>query len=109
VVYKRVVCGCPVSICGRLLPANLVVLPMISYNIILKMVWLVKDLAIIDWAWKQVRIRPWQEGEVTYIGLQVSSLPLTILDIRAKKLILGGKQAFLAFIIAPMKVEMKDL
>jgi hypothetical protein len=47
-VCKHVVCGCPISICGRVLPANLVVLPMISYDIILGMDWLVKHLVIID-------------------------------------------------------------
>jgi hypothetical protein len=37
VVCKCAVYECPVSICGRILPANLVALPMFSYNIILKM------------------------------------------------------------------------
>jgi hypothetical protein len=37
VVCKCVVCGCPISICGRVRPTNLVVFPMISYNIILGM------------------------------------------------------------------------
>jgi hypothetical protein len=37
VVCKLVVCGCPISICGRVLPANLVALPMNSYDVILKM------------------------------------------------------------------------
>ena len=37
VVYKRTVCECPASICGRVLPVNLVVLPMFSYDIILEM------------------------------------------------------------------------
>jgi hypothetical protein len=37
VVCKRVVCECPISICERVLPANLVVLPMFSYDVILGM------------------------------------------------------------------------
>jgi hypothetical protein len=41
-VCKRVVCKCPVSICGRVLPSNLVVLPMFSCNVILRMDWLTK-------------------------------------------------------------------
>jgi hypothetical protein len=48
VVYKRVVCECRVSIGGRVLPANLVVLPMFSYDVILRMDWLTKHSAIID-------------------------------------------------------------
>jgi hypothetical protein len=37
VVCKRATCGCLVSICGRVLPANIVVLLMNSYEIIIKM------------------------------------------------------------------------
>jgi hypothetical protein len=46
---------------------------------------------------------------VTYIGSQVRSLPPVILAIWAKKLIIGGGQAFLVFVIAAAKEEMKDL
>jgi hypothetical protein len=42
VVCKRVVCECPVSICGRVLPTNLVVLPIFNYDIILGIDWLTK-------------------------------------------------------------------
>ena len=68
VVCKRVVCGCLVSIYEKVLPGNLVVLPTISYNVILKMDWLVKHLEIIDYTRKQVTLRTWGDGEVTYVG-----------------------------------------
>ena len=42
-------------------------------------------------------LKPWGEGEVTYVGSRVRSLPPTISAVRAKKLIIGGGQAFLAF------------
>ena len=58
VVYKCVVYECPVSICGRVLPANLVVLPMFSYDVILGMDWLAKYSAVIDCARKQVTLSP---------------------------------------------------
>jgi hypothetical protein len=58
VVCKRIVCECPVSICGRVLPANLVILPMFSYDIILEMDWLTKHSAIIDCVLKQVTLTP---------------------------------------------------
>jgi hypothetical protein len=58
VVCKRVVCECPISICGRVLPANLVVLPMFSYDIILKMDWLMRHSTIIDCVLKQVTLTP---------------------------------------------------
>ena len=34
-VCKRVVYGCPISFCGRVLLANLVVFPRISYDVII--------------------------------------------------------------------------
>jgi hypothetical protein len=109
VVCKRVVCECPVSICGRVLPANLVVLPIFSYDVILRMNWLTRHLAVIDCVWKQVTLTPWGEGKVTYVGLQARSLPPTISAMQARKLIIGGGQAFLAFIVAPTKQVKKNL
>ena len=79
VVCKRVVCECPISICGRVLPTNLVVLPMFSYDVILGMDWLMRHSAVIDCAWKQVMLMRWGEGKVTYVGSRVRSLPPTIL------------------------------
>jgi hypothetical protein len=46
---------------------------------------------------------------VTYVGLQVRSLPLTISVVLAKKHIIGGGQPFLAFVVAPAKEEKKNL
>jgi hypothetical protein len=66
VVCKRVVCECPVSICGRVLLANLVVLPMFSYDVILGIDWLTRHSVIIDYVLKQVTLMPWGEGKVTY-------------------------------------------
>jgi hypothetical protein len=70
VVCKRVVCECPISICGRVLPANLVVLPMFSYDIILRMDWLMRHSVIIDCVLKQVTLTPWGEGKVMYVGMR---------------------------------------
>jgi hypothetical protein len=48
VACKYEVCECPVRIYGRVLPTNLVVLPMVSYDVVLRMDWLVRHSAIID-------------------------------------------------------------
>jgi hypothetical protein len=48
VVCKRVVCECPISICGRVFSVNLVVLPMFSYDVILRKDWSTKHSVIID-------------------------------------------------------------
>jgi hypothetical protein len=94
VVCKCVVYGCLVSICGRVLPANLVGLPINSYDVILRLDWLAKHFAVINCARKQVMLKPWEEGGVTFVGSQVRSLPPTISAIWTRKLILGGGQAF---------------
>jgi hypothetical protein len=109
VVCKCVVCKCPISICGRVLPANLVVLPMSSYNIILGMDWLTMHLAVIDCALKQVMLTPRGEGKVMHVGSRARSLALTILSVQARKLIIGGNQVFLAFIVSPTKQAKKNL
>jgi hypothetical protein len=46
---------------------------------------------------------------VTYVGSRVRSLPLTILAVQARKLIVGGDQAFLAFVVTPTKQAKKNL
>ena len=68
-VYKCVVCECRVSIYGRVLPANLIVFPMFSYDVILGMDWLMRHLAVIDCTRTEVTLTPWREGKVTYVGL----------------------------------------
>ena len=68
VVYKYVVCECPISICESVLPINLVVLLMISYDVILGMDWLARHSVIIDYAQKQVTLKLWREGEMAYVG-----------------------------------------
>ena len=102
-VCMRSVCECLVSICGRVLPANLVVLPMLSYDVILGMDWLTKYLMIIDCAQKQVMLTLLGEGKVMYVGSRVRSFPPMILAAQATKLIIKGDQEFLAFIVIPMK------
>jgi hypothetical protein len=90
VVCKHVVCEYLVSICGIVLPANLVVLPMSSYDIILRMDWLMKHSTIINCDLKQVTLTSWGEGKVTYVGSRERSLRPTILAVQARKLIIRG-------------------
>jgi hypothetical protein len=56
-----------------------------------------------------VTLTSWGEGKVTYVGSQVRTLPPTILAVRARKLIIGGVQVFLAFVVVPMKQAKKNL
>jgi hypothetical protein len=90
VVCKSIVCECPVNIFGRVLPSNLVALPMFSYYVTLGMDWLTKHSTIINCALKQVTLTPWGEGKVTYIGLRARSLPSMISAVQARKLLIGS-------------------
>jgi hypothetical protein len=108
-VCKHVVYECPVSICGRVLPINLVVLPMFSYNIILVMNWLTRHSLVIDCAQKQVMLMLWRERKVAYVGSRTRSLPPTISAMQARKPIIRGNQAFLAFVVTPTKQAKKNL
>ena len=63
---------------------------MFSYNVILGMDWLTKYSAVIDCAWKQVTLMPWGEGKMTYVGSRARSLPPTISEVQAKKLVIGA-------------------
>ena len=109
VVCKRIICEYLVNIYGRVLPANLVVLHMFSYDIILGIDWLTRHLAVIDYAQKQMTLMPWGEGKVTYVRSRVRSLPPMILAAQARKIIIKGDQVFLAFIVAPTKQAKKNL
>jgi hypothetical protein len=68
VVCKCVVCECLVIICGRVLPANLVALPMFSYDVILGIDWLMRHSGVIDCARKQVTLTLRGEEKVMYVG-----------------------------------------
>ena len=71
--------------------------------------WLTKYLAVIDCTQRQVTITPWGEGKVMYVGSRARSLLPMISAVWARKLIIGGDQAFLAFIVVPMKQAKKNL
>jgi hypothetical protein len=47
--------------------------------------------------------------KVTYVGTRARSLPPTISAVQARKLIVRGDQAFLAFIVTPSKQAKKNL
>ena len=71
--------------------------------------WLARHLAVIYCTRKQVTLTLSVEGEVTYVGSRARSLPPMILAVRAWKLIIGGGQAFLTFVVAPTKQAKKVL
>jgi hypothetical protein len=71
--------------------------------------WLTRHSAIIDYVLKQMTLTPWGEGKVTYVGTRARSLPPMISAMQARKLIVEGNKAFLAFIVALTKQAKKNL
>ena len=71
--------------------------------------WLTKYSVVIDCTRKQVTLTPWEEGRMTYVGSRARSLPPMISAVQARKLIIGGDQAYLAFIVSPTKQAKKNL
>jgi hypothetical protein len=56
-----------------------------------------------------VTLVPRGEGKVTYVGSRGRYLSPTISAVQARKLIIGGGQAFLAFVVFPTKQPKKNL
>jgi hypothetical protein len=110
VVCKIAVCGCLLSICGKILPANLVVFAMFGYDVILGMDWLAKHHANIDCTRKRVTLRPWGDTEVIFVGSRANTLLLVISAVQARKFIVSGDSTFVAFVVEPTeKKEEKNL
>ncbi|XP_035542104.1 uncharacterized protein LOC118344812 [Juglans regia] len=68
VVCSEMLPGCPLSIEGRLMPADLIVFHMVGFDVILGMDWLASYHASIDCAKKEVVFRPPNEGIPSLCG-----------------------------------------
>jgi hypothetical protein len=75
VVCTRMVRSCPINIGGKVFLANLVVIPVQGFDVILGMDWLAKYYASIDYASKEVIFRPPKGETTTYVGSRVRSIP----------------------------------
>ncbi|XP_041020385.1 uncharacterized protein LOC121262002 [Juglans microcarpa x Juglans regia] len=68
VVCSEILPGCPLSIEGRQMPADLIVFHMVGFDVILGMDWLASYHASIDCAKKEVVFRPPNEGIPSLCG-----------------------------------------
>ncbi|XP_073304523.1 uncharacterized protein [Primulina huaijiensis] len=80
--------------------ADLIVLPMHEFDIILGMDWLTMNGVTIDFQQMSVSIRPPNGKSFIFEAMQNKQIPHIISCIRAKRLILRGCQGFLASIIS---------
>lgn len=83
----------------RIFLANLIAFLVQGFDVILGMDWLAMHYASIDCAWKEVTFKLPKGETITFVGLQVWSLPPILSAVQPRKLALGGGLVFLAFIV----------
>ncbi|XP_043699971.1 uncharacterized protein LOC122650637 [Telopea speciosissima] len=92
--------ACDVEIMDRKLTADLILLEMKDFNIILGMDWLTAYHASVHCFEKRVVIRPVKEPEFAFSGMMIGTPPLVIISgMQAQKLWRQGSQGFLASVV----------
>ena len=93
-----VLLGCPVLIEGRELPADLVLLDVIDFDVILGMDWLSLHYATVDYRRKEVIFRISNDKEFKFVGDKSSAPQNLIFAITARKILRKGCQGYLALV-----------
>uniref|UniRef100_A0A2N9EJD6 Reverse transcriptase domain-containing protein n=1 Tax=Fagus sylvatica TaxID=28930 RepID=A0A2N9EJD6_FAGSY len=103
--------SCMFCIEGRELSADLVLLGMHDFDVILGMNWLATYHASVDCFEKEVVFRPLGELEFRFKGSHLPSLPHMISALRANRLLRKGCRGFLASVVDLQKkeLEIKDI
>jgi hypothetical protein len=99
--------SCMFCIEGRELSADLVLLEMHDFDVILGMNWLAAYHASVDCFEKEVVFRPPGESEFRFKGSRLPSLPHMISALRANRLLRKGCQGFLASVVDLQKKELE--
>jgi hypothetical protein len=99
--------SCMFCIEGRELSADLVLLGMHDFDVILGMNWLAAYHASVDCFEKEVVFRPPGELEFRFKGSRLPSLPHMISALRANRLLRKGCRGFLASIVDLQKKELE--
>ena len=90
--------SCPVLVEGRELPADLVLLDVIGFDVILGMDWLAQYYASMDCHAKEVIFRIPYENEFRFRGDKISMPQNLIFAITARKMLRRGCQGYLAVV-----------
>ena len=86
----RVYNGCPILVCGKIMCANLVELPMHDFDIILCMDWLHKCFAFMDCRRRVVRFCFRYDEELVWVGYNSSRPSPLISNLKANKIMSKG-------------------
>ncbi|XP_073313505.1 uncharacterized protein [Primulina huaijiensis] len=93
----------------NIIRAELIVLPMSEFDIILGMDWLTLNGTTIDFRWRSVSIRPSNGKAFIFEATQNNQMPHIISCMRAKKLIQKGCQGFLACIVSSPNTHSRSI
>ncbi|XP_019059403.1 PREDICTED: uncharacterized protein LOC109117125 [Tarenaya hassleriana] len=96
----------PLDICGRLMPADLIVVPIGVYDLILGMDWLTKYQAYIDCPRRTIWFQE-DSGGFEFKGRGAPSTDPIISALKAEKMIRKGNDAFLVVITTTKELEKK--
>jgi hypothetical protein len=106
-VSNLVLKSCMFCIEGKELSADLVLLEMHDFDVILGMNWLAAYHASVDCFEKEVVFRPPGELEFRFKGSRLPSLPYMISAVRANRLLRKGCRGFLASVVDLQKKELE--
>ena len=98
-ISGRIVPGSRLVIQNKDFPADLIVLGIHDFDIILGMDWLSKHRAILDCYKKEVRLVRPEEPGVIFRGIRRETAPSLINAMTASKMLRKGCQGYLAFIV----------
>ncbi|KAJ4717071.1 Retrotransposon protein, putative, Ty3-gypsy subclass [Melia azedarach] len=102
---NEVLRSCKIGIGERILVANLILLPMHDFDVILGMDWLSTYHASVKCYEKEVIFRPPGETEFKFVGTKLFVMPRVISALQAWKSLKKGCMGFLASVIDIEKVE----
>ncbi|XP_073288476.1 uncharacterized protein [Primulina huaijiensis] len=94
---------------GNLVYADLIMLPMPEFDIILGMDWLHKNRVLIDFQRRSVLVRPLGREQFLFEPDRYFNFPIMISCIQARKLMLRGCRAFIATIISVPEVSSQSV
>ena len=98
-IFERIVPGSRLVIQNKDFPADLIVLGIHDFDIVLGMDWLSKHRATLDCYKKEVRLVRPEEPGVIFWGIKKEIVPSLINAMTASKMLQKGCQGYLAFVV----------
>ena len=105
VIVNKVYRDCPIRIRECEFLRDLIELSFREFDVILGMDWLSRHRVIVDFRMKRVTLRTPNDDEVIFIGERSNHLSNVISATTARKIVLKGCEAYLAYVIYTVKAR----